>query len=380
MSISPSRLGKHTLYHSLAFGEKLLRPGLGTTPRALRSICNFLLLQYPSALGTAIHATPFVAALRAAIPQAHIAVAASGFGAEVFRNNPAIDLLLETPSPLNNLRGALRFVRERNIFSCEPYATLLTVGNERTPITLLAMFAGPSLRAGYSVAPQLFHIPLSFEYSVSQIEMNLRILRALGHAAPYVEPQLFPGATDEARATKLLAEADLLDGAPIAVLVTQTSTGQRKGWRPERFAEVARHLRQSYNAHILFVGTAGEAVAIDAIRSQLDFVSTSVAGKTSISVLAAVLRRCAIGITLDTGTLHIGRAVGLPMVIIAPAWSPVIEWLPVGNPRYRILKNADIPKQPPDYIIDEVSVGQVNYAADELMKQYPQATSTATVR
>ena len=62
------------------------------------------------------------------------------------------------------------------------------------------------------------------------------------------------------------------------------------------------------------------------------------------------------------------RSVGLPAVIIAPAWSPVHEWLPVGNPLYRILKNRDLlPPGPKDYVIDEVSVGEVVRAVGELV-------------
>jgi hypothetical protein len=57
------------------------------------------------------------------------------------------------------------------------------------------------------------------------------------------------------------------------------------------------------------------------------------------------------------------------MVIIAPAWSPPIEWLPVDNDRFRIFKNADMPSAPPDYIIDEVSVAEVTGALEELLSR-----------
>ena len=67
--------------------------------------------------------------------------------------------------------------------------------------------------------------------------------------------------------------------------------------------------------------------------------------------------------------MHIGRSVGLPMVIIAPAWSPPLEWLPVGDARFVILKNLDMtPAQmPADYIIDEVSVEEVIAALEGLL-------------
>ena len=128
---------------------------------------------------------------------------------------------------------------------------------------------------------------------------------------------------------------------------------------------------ERYGAYIVFVGTAAEAAAIDALRAGLGRGTTSVAGKTSLLQLCALLSLCRVGLTLDTGTLHLGRTVGLPMVIIAPAWSPPIEWLPLGNRRYRILKNAEMAFSPTEYVIDEVSVEEVTAALDELVAAYP---------
>ena len=56
------------------------------------------------------------------------------------------------------------------------------------------------------------------------------------------------------------------------------------------------------------------------------------------------------------------------MVIIAPAWSPVHEWLPLEDIRYTVLKNEDFPPPAPaDYIIDEVSLEDVLSATHALM-------------
>jgi len=48
----------------------------------------------------------------------------------------------------------------------------------------------------------------------------------------------------------------------------------------------------------------------------------------------------------------------------------------LGNPRYRILKNADMPAATPDYIIDEVSVEEATAALDELIAAYPEGAAT----
>ncbi|MHB1516617.1 MAG: glycosyltransferase family 9 protein [Acidiferrobacteraceae bacterium] len=74
----------------------------------------------------------------------------------------------------------------------------------------------------------------------------------------------------------------------------------------------------------------------------------SLARKTAVATLAALLAQCDLIVSLDTGTFHVARAVGLPSVVIAPAWQSPLEWLPVASERYRVLRRPASPKgQPP---------------------------------
>ena len=123
--------------------------------------------------------------------------------------------------------------------------------------------------------------------------------------------------------------------------------------------------------NLLLVGAGSERESVAQLAQQIGAGVQSVAGETSLPQLAALLSLCRVGVTLDTGTMHLGRAVGLKMVVIAPAWSPPLEWLPLNDPRFIILKNRDmLPQQmPADYIIDEVSVGEVLAALETLLRQ-----------
>jgi len=312
-----------------------------------------------------------IAALRAAAPEGRIAVAASGMALEIFRDNPGVDRLLETPSPLKDLRGAVCELRRQRPFGGDRFAALTTLGNERTLIGLAAMASGADALVGFAEVPEIYRVALRFDASRSQIDNNLRILETFGAPFRHFEPEIFFSEANLAWARRTLAESGVRDGQMVVVFVTQTSVTQRKGWRPERFQAAARHMIERHGAHIVFVGTAAEAEAIDAIRGGLGASASSLAGRTSLLELSALLSLCCVGLTLDTGTLHLGRAVGLPMAIIAPAWSPSIEWLPLGNPLYRILKNGEMASCPADYIIDEVTVEDATTALDDLVARYP---------
>ncbi|HEY4382133.1 MAG TPA: glycosyltransferase family 9 protein [Acidobacteriaceae bacterium] len=359
---------KSAAFSGVAAVGRGLRPG---SHEPLTKATNFLLLQYPTALGTAVHATPMVPALRAAVPGCRIAVAANGLALEIFQNNPGVVSLIETPSPLKDLRGAIRSLRSQSPFGGEQFIALTTIGNERTRIGIAGLLGGASALAGFTEVPELYRAVCVFDPARSLIDNNLRIVEAFGAPFQHFEPQTFFGESESAWARTTLADAGVRDGQMVAVFVTQTSVTQRKSWRAERFQAAARHLIATYGAHIVFVGTTAESAAIDSLRSGLEKSTTNLAGKTSLLQLSALLSLCRVGLTLDTGILHIGRTAGLPMVIIAPAWSPPVEWLPLGNPRYRILKNADMPTSSPDYVIDEVSVEEVTAALDELVAKFP---------
>lgn len=319
-----------------------------------------------------MHATPLVRALKAAIPDSQIVVAVSGLATPLFAFHPAIERTLVTANPLKDLRGAVRDLRAASLFDNEPFCAITTTGNERTRIALAALLGGAYARVGFTEAPEIYDSVFRFDRSQSQMDNNLRIVEAFGRPFRHYEPQVFFRDEDLSWARNVLDQAGVKSGQMIVAFVTQTSVTQRKGWRRERFQAVARHLVSRYGAHIVFVGTKAEAAAIEEIREGLGASTSSLAGKTTLLQLTALLSLCRVGLTLDTGILHLGRTVGLPMAVIAPAWSPPIEWLPVDSPRYRILKNADLPKCPPDYIIDEVPVEDAIAALDELITAYPE--------
>jgi ADP-heptose:LPS heptosyltransferase len=155
---------------------------------------------------------------------------------------------------------------------------------------------------------------------------------------------------------------------------------QRKQWRQERFVTVARWLIREHGCRIALVGTESESLAVEALQTAIGEDAFSLAGRTSISVLTAVLAQADIALTLDTGILHLIRAAQLPACIIAPAWAPPHEWLPMGNPSFRILRNLDLATQPADYIIDEVSVAEVCDALGDLLRKYPPSVAVREAR
>ncbi len=335
-------------------------------------IRNFLVLQQESPLGSVVHATPLYESLKRAIPAAHITVAASRMATAVLQHNPYIDRTVVTPDPFADFRNAARTVR--GLFQSLPDGArciVTTIGSQRSKLALLSYMAGDAIRIGYTLAPELYDMPLSFHPERGQIQGNLDIVRELGHHATFCEPRIFFTERDAEHASQWLESLEVPSNLPRVAYVTQNSGGQRNRWSAARFQHVITHLSQHQNAVPIFLGTANEAASIEELRNGLSDRGISLAGKTTIPELAAVLAQCDLVVSLDTGTFHVARAVGLPGVVIAPAWQSPLEWLPVEHPRYRVLRGATIEKPPADYWIEEVTTKQVCEAAIELMSQYP---------
>ena len=373
---------KRTGFRGIASVERMVRLFSGGSPSLdladLRKIRNFLIPQVHPFLGAAVHETPLIESLRSAVPDASIVVVGSGIGAEVLRNHPGVTRIEPAPDPNQDFRAAVHsYRRVVRSFGRDPWCALFTAWNGRSRVLLATMLAGNGVRAGFAVAPPLAHLSLPYDREKSQIANHLLLPGLLGHATPSdLEPRVYFTIEDLRTANDLLALPPKSSQArPLAILVTQTRVGQRKQWKPERFADAARWLLREHGCRIAFVGSASESAAIESLQTAIGEDSLNLAGRTSIGVLMAVLAQADIALTLDTGILHLIRAAGLPACIIAPAWSPPHEWLPVGNPRYRILKNLDMATQPADYTIDEVSVDEVCNALGDLLRGYPPAAA-----
>ena len=356
------------LAETLRTAERLLRRTKETLPQ---NVSRVLLLEYRLPLGCLVHMTPVFEAMKRARPEIEISVATRGLGLQVLRHSRFIDHLIETPDPTTDLLGALRRLREelcrRGI---RPQCVLTGASDQRTKIALLGLLAASGWRGGFTQASGLYQHLLAYDSGLSLIGNNLRLADLLGCKTEATQPRVFFSERDAATARTLLDEANP-ERRPVVAIVTQTSGGQNTGWHSERFVEVIRHAALQRGFSLLYVGTAADAAAIDAIRKATGGLGSSLAGKTSVSELAAVLALSDFVVTLDTGTMHVGRSVEVPMVVLGPSWQKPLEWMPLGVANVRILRGEDRVGVPEGYRLDEISAESVIAALEELVAIYP---------
>jgi ADP-heptose:LPS heptosyltransferase len=371
-------------FQGVAAAERIANVFRGGTPSLepseLARIRNFLIPLSHSYLGSAVHETPLIEALRTAMPDANIVAAGSGIAAEVYQHHPGLTRLERVTNPNSDFWASVREYRQIvRSFRGEPWCALFTTWNHRSRVALAMMMAGNGVRAGYAVASSLIHLPLSDDRDRSQIAKNLRLLGLLGHEVPAgLEPRVCFTLPELDHARDLVAGDP---NRPIAVLITRTSGGQPTRWPDDRFAAVARHLIESHDCRVVLPGTAQDVAELTRLADHIGEAATSIAGRTSIPQLAAVCALSDIAVAVDTGATHIARAQELPLAIIAPGWQDSIDWMPLGKPWARILKGPWFAPPPPaNYAIEEVSVEAVNAVLDELFREYPPSRSSREAR
>jgi ADP-heptose:LPS heptosyltransferase len=338
---------------------------------APEKVASVLILEYLLPLGCCVHLTPVYEAIKRSHPEVTISVATRGLGLAVLRHNSSVDHVIETPDALRDTFGAAKVLRaelaRRNL---HPDCTLTGASDQRTRIALLALIAGGGWRGGFTLAAPLYQQPIAYRKDRSLIDNNLQLAALVGAGAEHLEPRVFFSQADVAVAQAMAHEANP-EGKPLLIMVTQNSGGQRTGWHEERFVEVIRYAHEVLGCAIAYVGTAADANAVEGLRQAAGGIGTSLTGRTSVTELAALLALSDVSISLDTGTMHVGRAVGVPMVVIGPSWQRPIEWLPLDVANVRILRGEDRIGVPQGYMLDEVQAGDAIAALTDLLTAYP---------
>jgi heptosyltransferase-2 len=267
----------------------------------------------PNWIGDAVMATPALMAIRRAFPAARLTVVASPLVAELFTFHPGCDQVTVFDK-LGRHRGFLGFLRFCRELRRERYNFAILLQNA-IEAAAMAVFAGIPRRAGYCTEGRglLLNqgIPaVDKKHGLHHVDYYLRMLRQLGLPADDRRLRLALTDAEESRAAELLGSGTWVAINPGA------SYGTAKRWLPERFATVADGLAAEYGVSVVLTGGSGEdEIGADIARS-MQSPALNLIGRTSVRELMAVLARCRLVVTNDSGPMHIAAAFGVPIVAV----------------------------------------------------------------
>ncbi|MBM4308848.1 MAG: glycosyltransferase family 9 protein, partial [Deltaproteobacteria bacterium] len=157
--------------------------------------------------------------------------------------------------------------------------------------------------------------------------------------------------------------------------------GLAKCWHPDRFAELGRRLCERWKATALIFGREEERSMADRILKSLGGGGIDFTGKTHLLQLAALLERCRLLVTNDTGTMHVASAVGTPIVAIFGSTDPVATG-PWGDGHVVVRKEVSCSPCfkrvcPTDHrCMEGITVDEVEKVVSKKLEEQFQITST----
>jgi lipopolysaccharide heptosyltransferase I len=279
---------------------------------------RFLIVRL-GALGDIVHAIPVAAAIRRSFPAARIDWLVSAKHREILDLVPVIDRRLVIHDRQDAEGGASFLSAIRELRSARYDVALDLQGLIKSAI--LARSSGAPRVVGFSARYARERIARFFyteAYDPGRgglydpretrhiAEINLLLLERIGLTV--ARPEFPIDQVDSAAARQVHSQTG---GA--YVLINPGAAWPNKRWAPERFAALARAIRERRGVVSVVLWGPGEEGLADRIVGAARGAAI-LSPKTTIADLVALSREAALMVSGDTGPLHVASAVGVPVV------------------------------------------------------------------
>ncbi len=284
-----------------------------------------LLIRGTNWIGDVVMTLPAVAAIRARWPDARISVLAKPWVAEVYRLSGQIDevIVFEEPGRHTGVSGKLRLANELRLKSFDGVILL----QNAIEAAIIAGFAGIPVRAGYNSDGRGLLLTHSVRRTadirkVHQVEYYLEMVGALGCPSVGSTAQLHPKDDLRELSTALFRRFGIDNDAPVIGISPGAAYGPAKRWLPDRFATVADDLvERCHGQAVVFGSDSDRPIAAEVLRHSR-YGMIDISGKTNLREAIALIARCDVFISNDSGLMHVAGALGIPTVAIFGSTNP----------------------------------------------------------
>jgi heptosyltransferase-2 len=272
-----------------------------------------IVIRAPNWLGDAVMALPAMEAVRRAMPDAVVAVAAIPSVAPLFEEETSA-------RPDSVLVVSARRAEAREL-RAPGFDTILLLPNSFRS-ALAARLARIPERWGFAVnlrTPLLTRRVSVPKAAVHQSAYYLELVRGLGMPAEDRLPKVAVRSRTAGRVDRLLETAGVSgEGSLLVGFAPGAAYGHAKRWPPSRVTEVIARLTRERGATCVLLGAPSDRDAGREIESSLpsDVRVINLIGRTDLREFAGVLARCRAFVSNDSGGMHLAAAMGVPVTAI----------------------------------------------------------------
>ncbi|RJQ13673.1 MAG: glycosyltransferase family 9 protein [Nitrospiraceae bacterium] len=319
-------------------------------------------------MGDLLQTTPVMAGLKDECPGARITLVVNSQFAEICRGIPFIDelivfemkdLKIRLAGPRQSIAEGFRYLkRVINEINKKEYELAINFTHSSVSALLMSLVRAGEVR-GYTVDSEghklirhpwmryFFNVVPNREYNPFHlVDMNLKSVGVTSQSQKllYEIPEDAVAKVDD-----LLREEGVLENDMLVGIHLGASKGDKR-WPSPSFALLADMIVREFGAKIILFGSPDEVGLSREFETAAGFEPLNFAGRTNLGELAALLRRCSLLISNDTGPLHLATAVGTTVIDIFTANVHYLETGPYGKGHYVV--QSDLPCVPCDFHVE----------------------------
>lgn len=286
-----------------------------------------------SAIGDIVFASPLIAALRGRYPGARIAWMVQPESQSLLQHHPGLDEVIVWPR--NEWRRLARehhwralwteIVRFRQLL--RDYRFDLAIDAQGLLKSgVLLWLSGARERIGLgSREGSRWLMTRVFDKGEDSKRIGseyLLLARELGLPIDDFDMEVVLGEADEDFAAKLIGERGLRDGYAV---ICPFTTRPQKHWFESSWSELVPRLQQQFGLPVVLLGGPGDREAAARLLAGAGTALTSLAGETSLTQAAALVKHASLVIGVDTGLTHMGIAFNCPTICLFGSTCPYLD-------------------------------------------------------
>jgi len=287
-----------------------------------------------SSLGDIILSVPSLRAMRKRHPNAAIKVLVDVRFREVLDKCPYIDEVI-TYDPHNRDKG-IGFLKLAGRLRAEHFDISVDLQNNRSS-HLLAFLSMIPERYGYHNKKLSFLLNRKIglpEGSINPVKHQSRVLGLMGITRLDEHLELWPEKENDIWAENFLKENWLKqDQKLVALSLSASKKWKTKNWSIQSMAELSEIMAKEKSIRVVLIGLENEAEEAKEFIRRTTAKPINAIGKTSVSKLISLIKRCDALVSGDSSPMHIASAVGTPFVALFGPTDPGRHAPPAENSR-----------------------------------------------
>lgn len=266
-------------------------------------------------IGDAIWGTPAIRAIKEHFPGLSVCVLANANSAEIFKGNLSIKKIFIFRKSISKILSVIKELRNNH------FDTVVVFQATDRIIWLMAYLTGASKIIGSRRHSKetdfVITHPVEIPHNTHAIYARHLLIRELGVSSNLKEIELFIADNEKKRIYDFLKERGVNHNS-FLIGFQPGAAKPYKRWSGKNFIKLGKMISKIRDdIRIIITGSKKEEELAQRIADEINGIS--LAGKLTLRESSAVIERCNLFITNDTGPMHIAVALGTPTIALFSA-------------------------------------------------------------